>query len=70
MLNSPYRANPRVEGCGFTINLVIYAKNYNNRSTMNNFLEQALNDKNAKPEELEEMSLSQAEFNPWYSRSS
>ena len=37
---------------------------------MNNFLEQALNDKNAKPEELEEMSLSQAEFNPWDSRSS
>ena len=36
---------------------------------MSNFIEKALNDKNSKPEELEEMSLSQAEFNPWDSRS-
>lgn len=58
-----------VEGYGFIINLVIFMKNYNNRSTMSNFIEYALNNKNSKPEELEEMSLDHAEFNPWDSKS-
>ncbi len=35
---------------------------------MNNFIEHALSDKNSKPEELEEISLDQAAFNPWDSR--
>lgn len=36
---------------------------------MNNFIEHALNNKNSKPEELEEISLDHAEFNPWDSDS-
>lgn len=33
-------------------------------------LEQALMDKNSKPSDLEDLSLSQAAFNPWDSRTS
>lgn len=35
---------------------------------MDNFLEQALTDKDSEPSDLEDMSLSQAAFNPWDSQ--